>query len=59
LTRAPAIESETADKGRFLGTARMQGKSCFNFKKIDKGLFAELAKLTDAGYKRFERDGWV
>ena len=25
---------------------RMQGKSCFNFTKIDEGLFAELADLT-------------
>ncbi|MDH3456971.1 MAG: hypothetical protein OER90_09025 [Gemmatimonadota bacterium] len=39
--------------------ARMQGKSCFNFKNIDSGLFAELAKLTDEGYERFERDGWI
>ncbi len=33
---------------------RMQGKSCFNFKKPDAALFAELAALTDAGYKRFQ-----
>jgi hypothetical protein len=25
---------------------RMQGKSCFNFTKIDKALFSELAALT-------------
>lgn len=25
---------------------RMQGKSCFNFRKVDPGLFAELGALT-------------
>ena len=39
--------------------ARMQGKSCFNFKRIDTELFAELAKLTDEGYKRFQDGGWI
>jgi hypothetical protein len=33
---------------------RMQGKSCFNFTTIDRELFAELDKLTSAGYKRFK-----
>ena len=32
---------------------RMQGKSCFNFKTVDKKLFKELGKLTKAGYQRF------
>ena len=27
---------------------RMQGKSCFNFTRVDEPLFAELAKLTQA-----------
>lgn len=36
---------------------RMQGKSCFNFKKIDMGLFAELATLINAGITRFKSDG--
>jgi len=31
----------------------MQGKSCFNFKKVDEKLFKELAKLTKAGCARF------
>ena len=26
---------------------RMQGKSCFNFAKVDEELFAELAELTE------------
>ena len=29
---------------------RMQGKSCFNFTKVDEALFAELADLTRAGF---------
>lgn len=36
---------------------RMQGKSCFNFKKPDERLFAELDNLIKAGMKRFEEDG--
>jgi hypothetical protein len=32
---------------------RKQGKSCFNFTKVDEPLFAELARLTDAGVDRF------
>jgi hypothetical protein len=31
----------------------MQGKSCFNFKKIEISLFDELAQLTKQGFKRF------
>ena len=38
---------------------RMQGKSCFNFTAIDKALFAELKRLTRAGYQRFKQAGWV
>jgi hypothetical protein len=33
---------------------RMQGKSCFNFTTIDRELFAELDRLTRAGYERFK-----
>lgn len=32
---------------------RMQGKSCFNFKSIDKSLFDELTQLTKQGFERF------
>ena len=31
---------------------RMQGKSCFNLTKVDEPLLAELAALTEAGYRR-------
>ena len=32
---------------------RMQGKSCFNFKAVDKKLFKELKLLTKAGARKF------
>ena len=32
---------------------RMQGKSCFNFKEIDKTLFGELKTLTEDGAAKF------
>ena len=32
---------------------RMQGKSCFNFKEVDKKLFAELKKLAKDGAQKF------
>lgn len=34
---------------------RMQGKSCFNFTAVDKALFAELKRLTKAGFERFKQ----
>ncbi len=34
---------------------RMQGKACFNFKAVDERLFRELARLTERGYKRFQK----
>ena len=32
---------------------RMQGKSCFNFKEVDKKLFSELKMLTKDGAAKF------
>ena len=37
----------------------MQGKSCFNFKKTDKKLFKELARLTRAGMLDYKKQGYV
>ena len=31
--------------------ARMQGKSCFNFKTVDEALFEELRQLTNKGFE--------
>jgi hypothetical protein len=38
---------------------RMQGKSCFNFKNLDDGLFKELNELVDRGYKRYKAEGRI
>src|SRR5258708_24533286 len=38
--------------------ARMQGKSCFNFKSNDDALFAELEQITIAGLKAFKKAGY-
>jgi hypothetical protein len=32
---------------------RRQGKSCFNFKSVDEPLFAELGRVTQAGFERY------
>jgi hypothetical protein len=39
--------------------ARMQGKSCFNFKEVDKSLFKQLAALTKAGLASYKEQGFV
>jgi hypothetical protein len=39
--------------------ARMQGKSCFNFTRVDPDLFQELAALTKAGYASYREEGFV
>lgn len=35
----------------------MQGKSCFNFKKVELALFDELSKLARKGVERFQKEG--
>jgi hypothetical protein len=35
---------------------RMQGKSCFNFKKLDEAQVEELARLTEQGFARVKRE---
>ena len=34
----------------------MQGKSCFNFKKVEPALFEELAALTRKGAEKFKKE---
>ncbi|WKZ35861.1 MAG: hypothetical protein QY332_19805 [Anaerolineales bacterium] len=34
----------------------MQGKSCFNFKKIERPLFEELSQLTKRGFERLMKE---
>ena len=38
---------------------RMQGKSCFNFKKADELLFKELSVLTKNAFDFFKREGMI
>ena len=38
---------------------RMQGKSCFNFTRVDEALFAELEDLTARGIERFREVGFT
>ena len=35
---------------------RMQGKSCFNFKKVEPELFQELEDITKKSYERFQKE---
>lgn len=39
--------------------ARMQGKSCFNFKKVDEKIFRELEVLTAKGIDGFKIMGFI
>jgi len=39
--------------------ARMQGKSCFNFKAVDQGLFDELEALTARAFAAFRSAGFM
>lgn len=39
--------------------ARMQGKSCFNFKSVDRSLFTELENLTKRGFDAFRSAGYM
>ena len=36
---------------------RMQGKTCWNFKKAEEELFAELGGIVDASFRRFAEFG--
>src|ERR1043166_4848548 len=38
---------------------RMQGKSCFNFKEVDKKLFSELKTLTKDGATKFTNSKFI
>ncbi|MDP4162741.1 MAG: hypothetical protein Q8898_06510 [Bacillota bacterium] len=38
---------------------RMQGKACFNFKKVDDEVFQELSDLTKKGFEKFESKNFI
>ena len=40
-------------------SARMQGKTCFNFTSIDEALFEELEHVTEAGLEAFKKAGYI
>ncbi|NBF39134.1 MAG: hypothetical protein GVY14_01850 [Spirochaetes bacterium] len=48
------LDGISADLGK-----RMQGKSCFNFRTVDRALFEELAALTARGFERYRADGLI
>ena len=38
---------------------RMQGKSCFNFKDVDKKILGELSDLTKIGFEFYKTNGML
>jgi hypothetical protein len=38
---------------------RMQGKSCFNFNKVDRALFDELEMLSSRAFDAFRKAGYM
>lgn len=40
-------------------TRRKQGKACFNFKRIEPALFAELERLVEDAFLRFVKEQWI
>ena len=36
---------------------RMQGKSCFNFRKLDESALEDLRSLVRRGFERYQQDG--
>jgi hypothetical protein len=51
----PELLSPISDRLR----KRMQGKSCFNFNQPEPDLFADLALLIHAGFKKYAAEGYV
>jgi len=51
----PALLKDVSPKLR----ARMQGKACFNFTKVDPSLFRELGRLAKQSFARFKKEKWV
>jgi hypothetical protein len=51
----PGLLDEVSDDLK----ARMQGKSCFNFKSADERLITELEELTEQGYRVYKKDSLI
>lgn len=52
---APGLLEEMSPQLR----RRMQGKSCFNFTKVDEALFDELSAITARGRQLYADRGWL
>ena len=51
----PKLRERLSDELR----ARMQGKSCFNFKVLDETLFKELEQMTTEGFAMCRKAGFA
>ena len=51
----PKVREGLSDKLK----ARMQGKSCFNFKVLDEALFKELEQMTTEGFAMCRKAGFA
>lgn len=51
----PQLRERMSDKLK----ARMQGKSCFNFKALDEPLFTELEQMTREGFALCRKAGFA
>jgi hypothetical protein len=51
----PGLLSDISDPLR----KRMQGKSCFNFTKIDEAMFDELGSLCRKGFDDYQKNGKI
>jgi hypothetical protein len=39
--------------------AKLSGKSCFNFKKLDSVLLEQIEETLTRGFKEYQKRGWV
>ncbi|MBK7388891.1 MAG: hypothetical protein IPI23_07400 [Bacteroidetes bacterium] len=51
----PELLDEISDELK----SKMQGKSCFNFKEIDKSQLSELKSLTKSAFEKYKEMGRV
>ena len=51
----PALLSPVSERLK----QRMQGKSCFNFSRIDQPLFEELRELTGRAFEFYVTEGYI
>ena len=54
-----SVEAKLVEKLSAVLRARRQGKSCFNFKTVDKGLFDELAQVAAQSLQAMRKGEYV